>query len=124
MKFLLQLITWWNAETLGMRLWTNRNGIKVGEDASGNVFYQSKDGKRRWVIYNGEVEASRVSPEWHGWLHHTWEDPPSEKPLPRKTWEKPHEENLTGTPLAYAPAGSLRRAKPKEQSDYEAWQPE
>ncbi len=63
MKFLLQLITWWNAETLGMRLWTNRNGVKVGEDEAGNVFYQSKDGKRRWVIYNGEVEASRVSPE-------------------------------------------------------------
>ncbi|MEM9394430.1 MAG: NADH:ubiquinone oxidoreductase subunit NDUFA12 [Pseudomonadota bacterium] len=124
MKFILQLITWWNAETLGMRLWTNRNGVKVGEDGSGNVFYQSKDGKRRWVIYNGEVEASRISPEWHGWLHHTWADPPTEAPLPRKAWEKPHEENLTGTPLAYAPSGSLRRAKPADRSDYEAWQPE
>lgn len=124
MKFLLQLITWWNAETLGMRLWTNRNGVKVGEDEAGNVFYQSKDGKRRWVIFNGEVEASRVSPEWHGWLHHTWEHPPTEMPVHRKSWEKPHEENLTGTPLAYAPAGSLRRAKPAERSDYEAWQPE
>lgn len=124
MKFLLQLITWWNAETLGMRLWTNRNGIKVGEDEAGNVFYQSKDGKRRWVIYNGEVEASRVSADWHGWLHHTWEEPPTEQPLMHKDWEKPHEENLTGTPLAYAPSGSLRRAKPAERSDYEAWQPE
>lgn len=124
MKFLLQLITWWNAETLGMRLWTNRNGVKVGEDDAGNVFYQSKDGARRWVIYNGEVEASRVSPEWHGWLHHTWEQPPNEAPLPHKTWEKPHEENLTGTPLAYAPVGSLRRAQPAERSDYEAWRPE
>jgi len=124
MKFLLQLITWWNAETLGMRLWTNRHGVKVGEDEAGNVFYESRDGKRRWVIYHGEVEASRVSPEWHGWLHHTWAEPPSEKPLEHKTWEKPHEENLTGTALAYVPSGSLRRAKPAERSDYEAWQPE
>ncbi|WP_424971467.1 NADH:ubiquinone oxidoreductase subunit NDUFA12 [Dinoroseobacter sp. S76] len=124
MKFLLQLITWWNAETLGMRLWTNRNGEKVGEDEAGNVFYQSKDGKRRWVIYNGEVEASRVSPDWHGWLHFTWAEPPTDNPLPHKPWEKPHEENLTGTPLAYAPSGSLRRAAPAERADYEAWQPE
>lgn len=124
MKFLLQLITWWNAETLGMRLWTNRNGEKVGEDEAGNVFYQSKDGKRRWVLYNGEVEASRVSPDWHGWLHFTWAEPPTDNPLPHKPWEKPHEENLTGTPLAYAPSGSLRRAAPAERADYEAWQPE
>jgi NADH:ubiquinone oxidoreductase subunit len=124
MKSLLQLITWWNAETLGMRLWTNRHGQKVGEDDAGNIFYQSKDGKRRWVIYNGEVEASRVSPDWHGWLHFTWAEAPTDKPLPHKAWEKPHEENLTGTPLAYAPAGSLRRAKPVARADYEAWQPE
>jgi NADH:ubiquinone oxidoreductase subunit len=124
MKFLLQLITWWNAETLGMRLWTNRHGQKVGEDDAGNVFYQSKDGKRRWVIYNGEVEASRVSPDWHGWLHFTWAEPPTDKPLVHKPWEKPHEENLTGTPLAYAPSGSLRRPIPASRADYEAWQPE
>ncbi|WP_424966588.1 MULTISPECIES: NADH:ubiquinone oxidoreductase subunit NDUFA12 [unclassified Dinoroseobacter] len=124
MKFLLQLITWWNNETLGMRLWTKRNGEKVGEDEAGNIFYQSGDGKRRWVIYNGEVEASRVSPDWHGWLHFTWAEPPTDNPLPHKPWEKPHEENLTGTPLAYAPSGSLRRAAPAERADYEAWQPE
>jgi NADH:ubiquinone oxidoreductase subunit len=39
----------------------------------GNVFYQTRDSKRRWVIYNGEMEASRVSPDWHGWLHFTWD---------------------------------------------------
>jgi NADH:ubiquinone oxidoreductase subunit len=26
--------------------------------------------------------------------------------------------------LAYAPAGSLRQAKPADRQDYEAWQPE
>ena len=124
MKFLLQLLTWWNNETLGMRLFTSRKGVKVGEDEQGNVFYETKDGSQRWVIYNGEVEASRVSPEWHGWLHRTFDEPPTKAPLAHKAWEKPHVPNLTGTEAAYAPAGSLRRPAPVERSDYEAWQPE
>lgn len=121
---LLRAVTWWNGQTLNTQLFTWRNGVKVGEDAEGNVFYQSKNGERRWVIFNGEAEASRISPEWHGWLHHTWESPPNKAPLKHKSWEKPHLENLTGTPLAYAPPGSIRRAEPAPRSDYDAWQPE
>jgi NADH:ubiquinone oxidoreductase subunit len=121
---LLRAVTWWNGQTLNTQLWTWRNGHKVGEDEAGNIFYQSKDGKRRWVIFNGEAEASRVSPDWHGWLHHTWDEPPTEKPMRHKAWEKPHLANLTGTDMAYAPAGSLRRSQPKDRSDYEAWTPE
>ncbi|WP_417598579.1 NADH:ubiquinone oxidoreductase subunit NDUFA12 [Pararhodobacter oceanensis] len=124
MKFLLRILTWWNGQTVGVQLFTWRKGVKVGEDAQGNLFYRTKDGKRRWVVYNGEVEASRVSPDWHGWLHHTWDEAPSEHPLPRKTWEKPHEPNHTGTAQAYVPAGSLRRPAPVARQDYEAWQPE
>lgn len=120
----LRAVTWWNSQTWGTQLYTWRHGQKVGEDNQGNVFYQSKDGKRRWVIYKGEAEASRVDPEWHGWLHHTWTEPPTKSPLKRKAWEKPHVENLTGTPAAYAPPGSIRRAEPVARSDYEAWQPE
>lgn len=124
MKFLLQLLTWWNGQTLGTRLFTWRRGVKVGEDAQGNIFYQTKDGKRRWVVYNGEAEASRVSPDWHGWLHFTWDQPPTEKALKHKPWEQPHQENLTGSALAYAPAGSIRRTRPVVRQDYEAWSPE
>lgn len=123
-NFLLRFLTWWNGQTLNTQFFTWRKGVRVGEDEQGNVFYQTRDGKRRWVIYNGEAEASRVSPEWHGWLHHTWDQPPTEAPLTRKSWEKPHVENLTGTALAYAPPGSIRRAAPVERRDYEAWQPE
>ena len=121
---LLRALTWWNGQTLGTQLFTWRKGEKVGEDNQGNVFFQTPDGKRRWVIYNGEVEASRISPDWHGWLHHTWDEPPTKAPLKRKEWEKPHRENLTGTPAAYAPPGSIRRAEPAVRSDYEAWTPE
>ena len=124
LKSLLRLFTWWDGQTLNTQFFTWRNGVKVGEDAEGNLFYQSKDAKRRWVIYNGEAEASRISPDWHGWLHHTYTSPPTEEPLVRKDWEKPHQENLTGTTLAYAPAGSLRQAQPADRKDYDAWQPE
>ncbi len=121
---LLRAVTWWNGQSFGTQLFTWRKGEKVGEDNQGNVFYQTKDGVKRWVIYNGESEASRIDPSWHGWLHHTWEEPPTTAPLPRKDWEKPHLENLTGTPSAYAPAGSIRRPDPVSRKDYEAWTPE
>lgn len=124
MSLLLRVLTWWNSQTINTQFWTWRNGIKVGEDDQGNVFYQNKDGSRRWVIYKGESQASRVSPEWHGWLHHTWDEPPTKAPLPHKPWEKPHRENLTGTPGAYHPPGSLYHAAPAERRDYDAWQPE
>jgi NADH:ubiquinone oxidoreductase subunit len=124
MEFLKSLVTWWNSQTLNTRLHTWRHGVKVGEDEQGNVYYTTRDKKRRWVIFNGEAEASRVNADWHGWLHHTFKDSPASKPLAHKAWEQPHQENLTGTDMAYAPAGSLRATKPKARSDYEAWQPE
>ncbi|GAB4559921.1 MAG: NADH:ubiquinone oxidoreductase subunit NDUFA12 [Ruegeria sp.] len=121
---LLRAVTWWNGATLNTQIYTARKGIKVGEDDQGNVFYRNADDSQRWVIFNGEAEASRIDPEWHGWLHRTWDEPPTEKPLRHKAWEKPHQENLTGTPMAYVPAGSLRRPEPVERRDYEAWRPE
>ncbi len=122
--FVTRLFTWWHGQTLGTQLWTWRKGKKVGEDAAGNIYYTNAVGDRRWVIFNGEVEGSRVSPDWHGWLHHTFDEMPTGTPLVRKPWEKPHIENMTGTAAAYAPAGSLRRANPAPRSDYEAWTPE
>lgn len=124
MTTLLRSVTWWNGQTLNTQLYTWRRGQKVGEDAEGNTYFQTRDGKRRWVIYHGEAEASRVPPDWHGWLHHTYDAPPTEVPLKHKPWEKPHQENLTGTPLAYAPPGSIRRGDPVARRDYDAWTPE
>lgn len=120
----LRALTWWDGSTLNTQIFTSRHGIKVGEDEYGNVFYHNDDDSKRWVIFNGEVEASRIAPDWHGWLHRTWDEPPTDKPLEHKSWEKPHQENLTGTAMAYAPAGSLRQATPADRKDYEAWSPE
>ncbi len=123
MRFILRLLTWWDSQTLGTQLYTSRNGHRVGEDEEGNVYYTNADGSRRWVIYNGDMEASRVSPEWHGWLHQTFDQPPTEKPLFRQPWETPHSRNLTGSEKAYVPAGSLRSAAPAPQKNYVAWEP-
>jgi NADH:ubiquinone oxidoreductase subunit len=124
MSMFLRLLTWWNGQTLGTQLFTSRHGQRVGEDGEGNIYYQTADSKKRWVIYNGEMQASRVSPDWHGWLHFTWDQPPTQAPLAHKPWEKPHLENLTGTTAAYAPTGSIRAVAPLARSDYEAWTPE
>jgi NADH:ubiquinone oxidoreductase subunit len=126
MSFVNRIFTWWNGHTIGTGLFTRRHGQRVGEDDQGNVYYQTADAKRRWVIYNGESEASRVSPDWHGWLHHTFDAPPTETPLPRKAWEKAHVPNMTGTAAAYAPPGSVTTpaARPRAGGDYDAWSPE
>ena len=78
-SFLLKLFTWWNSQTFGTQFWTWMYGESVGEDEFGNRYYRTKGRKidptlgfeRRWVVYNGYAEASRVPPSWHGWLHHT-----------------------------------------------------
>lgn len=119
-----RIFTWWNGQTLGTQLLTWRTGTRVGEDGQGNIYYTSADGSRRWVIYNGEAEASRIAPDWHAWLHWLTTEPPSDAPLPRKPWEKPHIANLTGTDAAYVPPGSIRHTKPAPRRDYEAWSPE
>ena len=126
MGILSEIFTWWNGQTIGTRLFTARKGTLVGEDDAGNKFYQTPDGKHRWVVYNGVAEASRVSPDWHGWLHHTFETPPSQEPLARKPWETKHVANLTGTDAAYHPPGSVLTpaVRPRVTGDYEAWQPE
>ncbi len=74
MQFLKMLFTWWHGATLGTALFTSRRGRLIGTDDQGNKYYvdkknQSLNGKvRRWVIYEGDVEASRVPPEYgmHG----------------------------------------------------------
>lgn len=125
MDFLKQLFTWWNGQTIGTRIFTARKGEKVGEDNEGNIYYQTKGGERRWVIYNGLSEASRVSADWHGWLHHTFDTPPTDEPLLVKPWEKPHQHNATGGAEAYHPTGSQysNADRPHVSGDYEAWEP-
>ena len=123
-KFLLQFFTWWNGQTLGTRFYTWRKGEKVGEDENGNVYYRSQD-DRRWVIYNGQAEASAIPAGWHGWMHKRTDTAPSQENYPVREWELPHRENLTGSAAAYRPKGSIASQEklPEVTGDYEAWRP-
>ncbi len=124
------IFTWWDGPTWGTRLWSWRNGESVGSDADGNRYFRqaAKNGarERRWVIYNGANEASRVPPEWHGWLHKSNDMPPSERAFPRKAWEKDHGANATGTAAAWKRPGVITAKAPRARAsdDYEAWKPE
>lgn len=127
MGLLSDIFTWWNGATIGTKFFTSRKGERVGEDSFGNVYYRNADDTRRWVIYKDVAEASAVTPDWHGWLHHTFDLPPTEAPLKRWEWEKPHVPNMTGTDAAYLPPGSLLRIEPATKADYDgytAWKPE
>lgn len=127
--FLTQFFTWWSGQTLGTRFFTWRKGTEVGRDEIGNIYYEgglNSDGRvRRWVIYKGYSEASAIPPGWHGWIHHRVETPPSKESYAPRDWQKPHQENLTGSAAAYRPKGSLLGTthRPQVTGDYDAWTP-
>ena len=68
-KFLKIIFTWWNGQTIGTFLNTLFFGKLVGIDDSQNKYYVDNN-DRRWVIFNSEVEATKIPPEWHAWIHH------------------------------------------------------
>lgn len=107
-------------------------GKKAGEDRFGNKYYvlrRTRRGRgslqteRRIVIYKGMPEPSKVPPEWHGWLHHTFDTPPEAGAGPVYDWQRDHQPNLSGTALAYRPPGANDAKQAEPQKDYEAWTP-
>ena len=115
---------------IGTKIYTWFYGQFVGRDDFGYKYYcNSKNFKsesaKRWVIYKGEIEASKIPPHWHAWLHKTVNVPPinySHKHI----WQKKHIANMTGTVKAYFPnSHPLSRSNNKKNSkkDYEKWKP-
>jgi NADH:ubiquinone oxidoreductase subunit len=83
-----------------IRLLILLKGRFIGNDSFGNKYYEEKirgsyDGRqpRRWIVYKGMNEASKIPPEWHAWLHYR-----ADQPLQGQvySWQKPHQPNLTG----------------------------
>lgn len=131
---LTRTFTWWNGQTWGTYFYTRRHGNLVGTDEAGNTYYRavgptidpSTGPERRWVVFVGEADASKVPPDWRGWLTHTFDVPPSEHARTRREWEKPHLANMTGTAAAYRPPGSSAGSgrRPAATGDYQAWSPD
>lgn len=126
MGFFGKIFTWWNGATVGTALFTWRYGRKVGTDLYGNVYYQSKNGDRRWVIYEGSNDASRIPPDWYAWIHRMIDGLPDDVLPPARKFQKPPTPNRTGTAEAYRPSGALEAGgqRAAASGDYEAWTPE
>ncbi len=132
MSFLGKIFTWWDGATIGTALWSRINGDHVGTDHMGNRYFRSTKKRdpngldRRWVIYDGANDASRVPAEWHGWLHHSYDDVPQSHLPPPRIWEVDYTPNATGTAQAYRPDGSIAKGGKRAPAvgDYNAWTPE
>ena len=100
---------------------------KVGKDNYGNTYYVEKNFSpinnyrdRRFVIYNGKIEASKIPQVWNAWLHHMTDELP-ETSIRKFSWIKEHVPNLTGTPYAYEYKD--KKEKKKIKNIYSTWSP-
>jgi len=96
---------------------------KQGSDQFGNEYYigSKKDylGKeKRYVVYKGASEPSKVPPVWHAWLHHLSDELPSK--VDSYDWQQASMPNLTGTKYSYYPKENNEFYKNKL---YNSWQP-
>ena len=105
-------------------------GEQVGVDSEGNKYYQERREpagrrQRRWGIYEGADEASRIPPEWHAWLHYTVKQMPDSNNKGIKPWQQEHRPNLTGTEAAYRPPGHTLEGGRRSTAtgDYDPWIP-
>ena len=111
-----QIFTWWNQQTFGTRLQIFFSGKLVGQDKNGNKYFESKSG-RRWVIYNGEVEASKIPNEWYSWMHHMNNKIQNDHDLKKYDWKKEHLPNQSGSSNSYHPKKYNNVIKKK----YKSW---
>ena len=118
-SFIKQIFIWWHRQTIGTFIYTLFTGKFVGSDEFGNKYYSNSKGKR-WIIYKNIVEASKIPPEWHLWIHFLVNNKPSDN-LNKFKWQKKHVENLTGTKKAYKPDGSLTSDSQIDIKKYETW---
>lgn len=125
MTITTRIYTAFFGELVGTDLFGNRYYRRWGRTHGDSSAYDKRKREKRWVMYKGMAEPSKVPAEWHGWLHYTLDLPPGKRDIKHYTWEKAHLPNLTGTKLAYRPPGHLLKGARREAttSDYEAWKP-
>ena len=117
LTFVKKIFVWWNRDTIGTKLYTIFFGKLVGKDDFGNQYYENKKKNKRWVIYNDEIDASKISNEWYSWIHFTKNKIENVHELEKFDWQKPHQSNQTGTSEAYHPSKNEDAIKEK----YKSW---
>ena len=118
LTFIKEILTWWNHQTIGTRLYTIFFGKFVGTDDFGNKYYENKKRKKRWIIYNGEIEATKIPIEWYSWMHSIKNKIEETHELKKYNWQKNHSQNLSGSDRAYKPNKISKKNKFK---NYETW---
>ena len=115
--------------SIGTKLYTWFFGKLVGIDNLNNKYYCSSNNfnnhkVKRWVIFSKEIEATRIPPHWHAWLHKTIDLPPIDYKH-KYNWQKDLKPNMTGTSEAYYPdSHPLSQSQDKKiKKDYETWNP-
>ena len=116
-----QIFTWWHSQTIGTFLYTIFFGKLVGRDESENKYYENRKKDKRWVVYKGEINASKITSDWFSWIHYISNITPVEKKYNKYPWQKPHLENKTGTNESYK-ANKISK-KSKDFKKYETWKP-
>ena len=117
LTFIKEILTWWNQQTFGTRMYTFFYGKFVGEDEFGNRYYENKKRKKRWVIYKGEIDATKIPVEWYSWMHFIKNKIEDSHKFEKYSWQKNHLSNQTGTEKAYNPQKSKDATKKK----YNSW---
>ena len=116
--------------SIGTKIYTFFYGNFVGKDEKGNKYYSNhKDfsniNAKRWVIFNGEIEATKIPAHWHAWLHKSIDVPPLNYSH-KYDWQKDHQTNMTGTVDAHFPSSHplSKSYNPEKQiKEYDSWSP-
>ena len=91
------------------------------EEARQHLLRDPGTAKRRWVIYNGDVEASPCRPRLaqDGFQPYLGRSRPRKAPMKHKAWEKPHQGKTSRAPhrvVNLRPPGSIRAGRLPEGS--------
>ena len=103
----------WDISTLFMmkflvKIYLNFFGEKVGEDEYGNQFFELKQKdylgrKKRYCLYHGSVEASKISPEWHPFMHYQIDAKDVCQTFKQYKWQKSYVPDVTLSEVKYLP---------------------
>ena len=90
------------------KFWIKLFCTKIGHDEFNNQYYIGKSKNylginKRYVIYNGLEDGSKIPQMWHSWLHYLSKEIPSVLTSTKYQWQQKHLPNLSGTKAAHRP---------------------
>lgn len=108
-------------------LWIRYFYKLVGVDEYGNEYFVSNritstGRKKRYVLYKGIKDGSKVPAVWHAWLHYSIDDISLEETFKKYKWQTRHIQNLTGSSRGDMPS-NFNSVAPQSTATYSRWKP-